>query len=426
MEETKFFTKGKIITIGVIVVAIISIILGIVLHRSNLKKEYIKFENQLKYAAPNYILKEKIVLGENEWREIDIKKILSQKLVINKRANDCSGYVIAEYNSNAKENDYSVYIKCKKIYTTKGYGTKSTNTKKNNDKTQTEVDTEKPVITLFGDKEITLTIGDEYTELGAVANDNVDGDLTKKIKITGKVDTNTAGTYEVTYTVQDKAKNKSSIKRIINIKEKKVEPTPEPTPTPKPDPTPVPTPTPTIDTTKPIITFNDKDLYQTICVGESVNTSINGPYGYVARDNVDGNITSRVKITGDIGIMNNVGVYSLYYEVSDNAGNVANAVKNFSVKNCSSTIEKPVTNIDITSLSLSPNNRTISVGSTLTLTLTINPGNATNKNVTYSSSDNGVATVTQDGIVKAIKTGTTKIIAESSNGKKAVSYITVR
>lgn len=189
MEETKFFTKGKIIIISAIVVLIASIVLGIVLHRSNLKKEYIKFENQLRYAAPNYILKEKIVLGENEWREINIKEILSQKLVINKRANDCSGYIIAEYNSSTKKNDYNVYIKCKKIYTTKGYGTKSTNTKENNDKTQTEVDTEKPVITLFGDKEITLTVGDKYTEPGAVATDNVDGDLTKKIKITGKVNT---------------------------------------------------------------------------------------------------------------------------------------------------------------------------------------------------------------------------------------------
>ena len=115
MEETKFFTKGKIIIISAIVVLIASIVLGIVLHRSNLKKEYIKFENQLRYAAPNYILKEKIVLGENEWREINIKEILSQKLVINKRANDCSGYIIAEYNSSTKKNDYNVYIKCKKI-----------------------------------------------------------------------------------------------------------------------------------------------------------------------------------------------------------------------------------------------------------------------------------------------------------------------
>ena len=432
MEETKFFTKGKIIAICAIFVIIVSIVLGIVLHRSNLKKEYIKFENQLRYAAPNYILKEKIVLDKNEWREINVKEILSQKLVINKRSSDCSGYIIAEYNSSTKDNDYNVYIKCKNIYTTKGYGTKSTNTKENNDKTQTEVDTEKPVITLFGDKEITLTVGDKYTELGAVATDNVDGDITKKIKITGKVDVNTVGTYEITYTVQDKAKNKTSIKRTIIVKEKEIEPTPEPTltPTPSPTPTPTPTPAPTIDTTKPIIKFyqeiNAQDPIK-VCIGSKPDIRVDGINGYFAYDNVDGNITNRVKITGDIeNVSKAETTYSIYYEVSDSAGNIATAVRNYVGKDCSSTIEKPITNIEVTSLSLSPNNKAMTVGSKLNLTLTINPGNATDKNVTYSSSNTSVATVTQNGEVSAIKSGTARITVKSSNGKKAVSYITVR
>lgn len=433
MEETKFFTKGRIITISAIVVVIASIVLGIVLHRSNLKKEYIKFENQLRYASPNYILKEKIVLGENEWREINIKEILSQKLVINKRSSDCSGYIIAEYNASTKDNDYNVYIKCKNIYTTKGYGTKSTNTKENNDKTQTEVDTEKPVITLFGDKEITLTVGDNYTELGAVATDNVDGDITKKIKITGKVDVNTVGTYEITYTVQDKAKNKTSIKRNIIVKEKEIEPTPEPTPTPTPSPTPTPTPTPTpaptIDTTKPIIKFyqeiNAQDPIK-VCIGSKPDIRVDGINGYFAYDNVDGNITNRVKITGDIGIVSKVDQFSIYYEVSDSAGNIATAVRNYVGKDCSSTIEKPITNIEVTSLNLSPNNKTMTVGEKFNLTLTINPSNATNKSVKYSSSNTSVATVTQNGEVTAVSSGKARITAESSNGKKAVSYITVR
>lgn len=436
MEETKFFTKGRIITISAIVVVIASIVLGIVLHRSNLKKEYIKFENQLRYASPNYILKEKIVLGENEWREINIKEILSQKLVINKRSSDCSGYIIAEYNASTKDNDYNVYIKCKNIYTTKGYGTKSTNTKENNDKTQTEVDTEKPVITLFGDKEITLTVGDNYTELGAVATDNVDGDITKKIKITGKVDVNTVGTYEITYTVQDKAKNKTSIKRNIIVKEKEIEPTPEPTPTPTPTPSPTPTPTPTptpapiIDTTKPIIKFyqeiNAQDPIK-VCIGSKPDIRVDGINGYFAYDNVDGNITNRVKITGDIeNVSKAETTYSIYYEVSDSAGNIATAVRNYVGKDCSSTIEKPITNIEVTSLNLSPNNKTMTAGEKFNLTLTINPSNATNKSVKYSSSNTSVATVTQNGEVTAVSSGKARITVESSNGKKAVSYITVR
>lgn len=438
MEETKFFTKGKIIIISAIVVLIASIVLGIVLHRSNLKKEYIKFENQLRYAAPNYILKEKIVLGENEWREINIKKILSQKLVINKRANDCSGYIIAEYNSSTKKNDYNVYIKCKKIYTTKGYGTKSTNTKENNDKTQTEVDTEKPVITLFGDKEITLTVGDKYTEPGAVATDNVDGDLTKKIKITGKVNTKVVGTYEITYTVQDKSKNKSSVKRTVIVnKKEEVDDTPDSDDYDDSDDNDDSDYSDdnddsddydyndNVDDIDPIITFINPDAYQTICIGSKVDISSTGSYGYIVRDNVDGNITSRLKITGDTGIINSVGEYSLYYEVSDNAGNTSYEVRNFSAKDCTPTINKPTKTISVTSITLTPNNRTIKVGTSFKLNATINPSNATNKTIYFISSDESIATVSSDGVVTAKSKGKVRISAESVNGRKASSIITV-
>lgn len=427
MEETKWLTKGKIILISLILLVIIGIVSGIFIHRSNLKKDYIKFENQLAYAAPNYIIKEKIKLNDGEWREINIKDILSQKLVINKRSGDCSGYVIAQANDG--DNTYDVYIKCKNIYTTKNYGTKPTSKKENNDKTQTEDDTIKPEIELFGDKEITLQVGDSYNELGAIAVDNIDGDITSKIKITGRVDTSKAGTYELIYIVVDNANNKSEVKRVVVVNEKQEE-KPNGTTNTTPSPTPVPDTTPAppqiIDKTSPILTFNDDTLYQTICAGSKVDIGVNGPYGYVARDNVDGNITGKVVITGDTGIIDTIGTYSLYYKVSDSSGNTTSKTKNFSVKNCSSTIEKPDNIIYISSLSLSPNNRTMSVNDTFKLTLTINPSNATDKNVTYTSSNTSIVTVDSNGVVRALSKGTAKITASSSNGKKAVSTITVK
>ena len=54
--------------------------------------------------------------------------------------------------------------------------------KKNTEETQTQNDTEKPSIELFGDATININVGDSYNELGAVAMDNVDGDITNKIK----------------------------------------------------------------------------------------------------------------------------------------------------------------------------------------------------------------------------------------------------
>lgn len=434
MEETKWLTKTKLIIIILSILVVISIIVGIFVHRANLKKEYIRFESQLKDGAKNYLLREKISLKENQWRQIDIKDILDKKLIFNSYASDCEGYVIVtSYSEDTTSMTYDPYIKCGRIYITENYGKKPSNDTENTDETQTENDTIEPKIELFGDKEITITVGDKYEELGALAKDNVDGDLTKKIKISGKVNTSKAGTYEITYTVSDKSKNKATAKRKIIVKEKEIVEQPEEkeddqkqeTTTPTPAPTPSPTPTPSIDTTKPIITFNDDSLYQTICTGNSVNISVNGPYGYFARDNVDGNITSRVAISGDIGIINNPGTYTINYKVSDSAGNTTYATKNFTVKDCSVSIPKPNTEIPVQGVSLTPNNKILNVGGAFQLTLTINPSNATNKTVTYSSSNSSVATVTESGYVKAISKGTARITATTNNGKKAVCVVTV-
>lgn len=463
MEETKWLTKGKIILIVTILLIIGGVVAFIFIHKNNLKKDYINFENQLEYAAPNYLLKEKIVLKENEWREIDIKDILKQKLVINKRAEDCKGYVIAEGLENIDDEEeiseesekistqtdqateeqkteeakvstnitYNAYISCKDIYKTKGYGTKPTDGSKNDDETQTENDTEKPKIELFGDKEITLTVGDTYNELGAMVMDNVDGDITSKIKITGKVNTEVAGTYTIKYTATDSSKNKTSITRTIIVKEKEVQQPVTPVvpetivPNENKDNNIVETPSePIKDITEPMIIFNDNSLYQTICSGNSVNTAINGAYGYIARDNVDGNITGRVKITGDTGIINEPGIYNLYYSVSDKAGNTGYATKQFTVKSCSSTI--PNTSKVISVSSIRCTSMSLTKGAQKTLIVSIYPEDATNKQVTYKSSNQRVATVTSAGMVKGISQGTSTITVISSNGKKGTCKVTVR
>src|SRR5699024_9637184 len=61
-------------------------------------------------------------------------------------------------------------------------------------------DDEAPVITLIDDKPIELEVGETYEEPGATAEDNVDGDLTDDIEITGEVNTDKVGDYTITYT----------------------------------------------------------------------------------------------------------------------------------------------------------------------------------------------------------------------------------
>lgn len=80
------------------------------------------------------------------------------------------------------------------------------------------LDTDVPVITLDGDSDLTMFVGDTYTEKGATAEDATQGDLTSDIQTSGNVDTSTAGDYVVTYTVSDSAGNKGTATRTVHVK----------------------------------------------------------------------------------------------------------------------------------------------------------------------------------------------------------------
>ena len=88
------------------------------------------------------------------------------------------------------------------------------------DRHKEKPDTEAPVITLKGKEKITIKVGDKYVDEGATAIDKKDGDLTSKIVVTGKVDTSKKGTYTLTYTVEDKAKNKATKTRTVIVEQK--------------------------------------------------------------------------------------------------------------------------------------------------------------------------------------------------------------
>ena len=82
-------------------------------------------------------------------------------------------------------------------------------------------DTTAPVITLIGASVVDLNVGDTYTEQGANATDNIDGNISANIVIGGDiVNTNVAGTYTVTYNVSDAAGNAASqVTRTVNVNE---------------------------------------------------------------------------------------------------------------------------------------------------------------------------------------------------------------
>ena len=79
-------------------------------------------------------------------------------------------------------------------------------------------------------------------------------------------------------------------------------------------------------------------------------------------------------------------------------------------------------NYKVTGVSLSSDTLTLDVGGTATLTATVLPDNATNKRVTWTSSDETVATVT-DGLVTALKEGTATITVTTEDGSKTATCV---
>jgi len=79
-------------------------------------------------------------------------------------------------------------------------------------------DTTNPVITLTGANPQSVVVGEAYSELGATALDNTDGDLTASINIDATaVDTTTLGEYSVTYSVVDASGNDTLLNRTIKV-----------------------------------------------------------------------------------------------------------------------------------------------------------------------------------------------------------------
>jgi uncharacterized protein YjbI with pentapeptide repeats len=154
-----------------------------------------------------------------------------------------------------------------------------------------EPDMTPPVITLLGLASLTLEAGvDTYTEQGATALDDRDGDITSSIVTGGDtVDAGTVGTYVVTYDVSDAALNPAAqVTRTVIVQ----------------------------DTTTPVITLNGATSV-TLEAGVDSYTEL----GATASDIADGIVG--VTIGGDVVNDAVPGIYVVTYDASDSSGNGA-------------------------------------------------------------------------------------------------------
>lgn len=161
-------------------------------------------------------------------------------------------------------------------------------------------DTVKPEIILNGDSTVTLQIGQSYSDAGATATDDVDGDITSKIKTTGTVETNKAGTYTISYDVTDVAGNAATtVTRTVIVEG-------------------------VSDTVDPVISLIGDDVV-VIAKGETYTDP-----GVTASDNIDGDITNKIIQTNNINT-STAGEYWVKYSVSDSSGNVVTMTRTVTV-----------------------------------------------------------------------------------------------
>ncbi|MCP4056684.1 MAG: DUF5011 domain-containing protein [Pseudoalteromonas sp.] len=159
-----------------------------------------------------------------------------------------------------------------------------------------------PIISIIGSESLTIEFGSAYNNNDALqlvtATDNVDGDISSNIQVSGDVvDTNSVGTYLVTLNVSDAAGNAATPVNIsINV----------------------------VDTTAPVITLNDDNILDLEFGSAFRNNDVLRLVS--ATDNVDGDISPNIQVSGDVVDTNTVGTYVVTLNVSDAAGNAATAV----------------------------------------------------------------------------------------------------
>ena len=145
-----------------------------------------------------------------------------------------------------------------------------------------------PVITLLGNAVDTIAQCEVYVDSGATAFDNIDGNISSQIVITGTVDESVAGTYQLRYNVSDASGN------------------------------------PAVEVVRTVVVLPDTVAPQIMLTGAVNDTiAVNSLYtdpGSTAMDNCDSSVA--VTVSGMVDT-STVGTYVLTYTAQDAEGNIA-------------------------------------------------------------------------------------------------------
>ncbi|HFL3266431.1 TPA: immunoglobulin-like domain-containing protein [Clostridioides difficile] len=161
---------------------------------------------------------------------------------------------------------------------------------------------EYPVLNMYGE-EVYITVGEKYNVMNGInVIDKEDGDLTNKITYTTNLDTDVVGDYIVSYSVRDSADNRLKWNRIVHVVPKGID---------------IPA-NPSDDIPEGAIF---PELYTEsgyVKVGDDFNVHNN----VYAKDVIDGDITSKVKVSGYVNTLKPA-IYNLTYKVTNSSGNTS-------------------------------------------------------------------------------------------------------
>ena len=74
-----------------------------------------------------------------------------------------------------------------------------------------------PELTLMGESSVSIAAGSTYTDAGATATDDIDGNITERVTVSGNVNTSAPGTYTINYSVADRAGNTAQTSRTVIV-----------------------------------------------------------------------------------------------------------------------------------------------------------------------------------------------------------------
>jgi uncharacterized repeat protein (TIGR02543 family) len=159
------------------------------------------------------------------------------------------------------------------------------------------------------------------------------------------------------------------------------------------------------------ITFKEK----------SIRLKKDSSYQLVLTSN-DGRVKYRSSNSNIVKVNENTGYIT---GVSDGTAVITAYLDDKELDRCTIEVYSPTNVINVKSVSVSPTKLSLYVGESERLKVAISPSNATDKKLYWSTSDEKVATVDNNGNVKAIGTGTAYITVRSASNVSANCMVTV-